>query len=1031
MDVNTRLEAPRRRRCRQLFEAAIELPSHRRQAFVDEMCGDDASLHREVSSLLQHDIERSETQAGVLGGGDWGQTLVDEQPAAEEVYGPGLCIEQYELIRELDRGGMGTVYVARDVKLGRRVAIKFLQRVEPKHRERFILEARTTARCSHENIVVIHEVNEHRGHPFMVLEYLRGKPLTKRIAGQVLPPGRAVELMIPVVRALVCAHAENIVHRDLKPDNIFVTDTGHIKVLDFGIAKYLRRQKQIDLIRTQASTIMETSLGPQPNTQAGTLVGTLRYMSPEQWGAGEIDHRTDLWAVGVILFQMVTGRHPLHGRQGFELSIVSHLDTPMPSVRAQRPDVPSRLADLIDQCLVKYKEKRIASARKLLAELEKLRPRGYSFEIAAGESPYTGLKAFQERDAQRFFGRAREIGCMLAQIRDQPLIGVVGPSGVGKSSLVRAGVIPALKRSGETWDAIVVRPGRNPMQALASMVTPMIQTAAMNLAESVSKQEAMARRLYREPGFLGVLLRTRARAQQSRTLLFVDQFEELYTLVSDPRERAAFTACLRAVADDATAPLRVMLSIRADFLHRVAEDQTFMAELMAGLFFLAPPERHGLREVLTQPAEMAGYRFQSDDLVETMLDCLQGSSGALPLLQFAATKLWELRDQERRILTRESYERIGGVDGALASHADTVLRNLPPERRELTRLMFLRLVTADGTRAIATTDELCALSPRPGEVQRLIDWLVDARLLVVQSNEDGGGATVEIVHESLIHRWPQLRQWLDDNQDDVIFLERLRGAAAQWDAGGRQAGLLWRGEAMAEAGRWARRYQGELPAIQRAYLDAVLALARRLRRNRRLAVIGTMGVLSLLVVASTVVALVIREAQQEAQMQAQNYAGALGEIRLLTGSLGEKDRAYDARIREILGRTSIAEGMDEVAASAPDVRVRLVRLQEELAAAGHEPGSPAGSAGKAHADSPEDQLGEGSDAAAHNAQIEELEARIQELELQAGDGTEAARLRARIAALDEQNQSLARKLQAKVTECRITGAGTLADDDLD
>src|SRR5690606_38769777 len=128
--------------------------------------------------------------------------------------------------------------------------IKFLQRVEARFRERFILEARTTARCSHENIVVIHEVSEYQKHPFMVLEYLRGKPMRKLLEGQIIPPGRAVELMIPVVRALVCAHAENIVHRDLKPDNIFVTATGHIKVLDFGIAKYLHRPQQLDLIRT-------------------------------------------------------------------------------------------------------------------------------------------------------------------------------------------------------------------------------------------------------------------------------------------------------------------------------------------------------------------------------------------------------------------------------------------------------------------------------------------------------------------------------------------------------------------------------------------------------------------------------------------------------------------------------------------------------------------------------------------------------------------------------------------------------------
>src|SRR5262249_12857695 len=144
-----------------------------------------------------------------------------------------------EILRELGRGGMGAVYAARDTKLGRKVAIKFLSsNNHPELTARFILEAKATARCSHENIVVIHEVGERDGNPFMVLEYLQGVPLTQLLqGGRKLPPAQAVELMVPVVRALTAAHAHNIVHRDLKPDNIFVTDSGTIKVLDFGIAK--------------------------------------------------------------------------------------------------------------------------------------------------------------------------------------------------------------------------------------------------------------------------------------------------------------------------------------------------------------------------------------------------------------------------------------------------------------------------------------------------------------------------------------------------------------------------------------------------------------------------------------------------------------------------------------------------------------------------------------------------------------------------------------------------------------------------
>src|SRR6185436_508961 len=156
---------------------------------------------------------------------------------------------------------------------------------------------------------------------------------------------------------------------------------------------------------------------------------------------------------------------------------------------------------------------------------------------------------------------------------------------------------------------LVIRPGRKPLEALASVIQPMVATA-VNLVDEMEEQKKLYETLRREPGHLGHVLRGRARRDNRRLLLFVDQFEELYTQVTDPAERAAFTACLSAVADDATSPLRVVLSIRSDFLDRVAEDQTFLAELTQGLFFLNQPNREGLREAIVQPAELAGYQFE-------------------------------------------------------------------------------------------------------------------------------------------------------------------------------------------------------------------------------------------------------------------------------------------------------------------------------------------------------------------------------------------------------------------------------------
>jgi hypothetical protein len=189
------------------------------------------------------------------------------------------------------------------------------------------------------------------------------------------------------------------------------------------------------------------------------------------------------------------------------------------------------------------------------------------------------------------------------------------------------------------------------------------------------------------------------------------------------------------------------------------------------------------------------------------------------------------------------------------------------------RALFLRLVTSERTRAIVPVGELYELSPDPAEVHRVVDRLVRSRLLVGQTtaSEAGGtaaGGSVELVHESLIHSWPLLRRWLDETQDDAVFLEQLRSAAKQWQARGRAPGLLWRGEAMQEAKLWHGRFRGDLPDVQRAYLAAVFALSVRAARRRRVAVVGAIAVLSALVVAAAVALVTIRDAQQEATAQA-------------------------------------------------------------------------------------------------------------------------------------------------------------------
>jgi serine/threonine protein kinase len=783
---------------------------------------------------------------------------------------PGAKIGKYELIRELGRGGMGLVFAARDTQLGRRVAIKFLLNATATVAERFIVEAQTTAQCNHENIVIIHDVNQLDDMPYMVLEFLEGQTLRGVMgsfgSGTLLAPSRVVELVLPIARALARAHAMGIVHRDLKPENVFVTSTGQVKVLDFGIAKALGAPaRSAAPVRGGVNRTLFTSNAPTNLTREGAMVGTLPYMSPEQMGMGEVDARSDIWAVGIMVWEMLLGRHPIEPLTTDGLITNAISEDPMPSLRDAAAHLPDAMIALVTGCLRKRHIERIPSASELVRRLEDMLPGRHGRQLGEGESPYPGLTAFQENDADRFFGRSRDIARMVQRVRELPITAIVGPSGVGKSSFIRAGVGPALKASGEHWEVVTLRPGRQPLAALASIVQRLTTRSGTDAQKQMVEHAQMLYRLRNEPGYVGTMLRNRARMTNSQLLLFVDQFEELYTLVPDADERRAFTAALAGVADDTAAPLRVVVSMRSDFLDRVGEDPRFMEELSRGLVFLQAPDAPGLREALTQPIEMVGYRFEHDSMIDDMLRALAGMPGALPLLQFAAAKLWDARDRSNRLLTVASYQAIGGIQGALATHADDVIAQLNAPQQKLTQKIFRRLVTPERTRAIVELADLYQLAPDRAEVARIIDQLVAARLIVVQTRGDAGGGTAEIVHESLIERWPMMRRWLDEDQEDAAFVAQLAAAAKQWEARGHASGLLWRGDAMEEARRWYAQRPRELVPRDAAFLHAVFALAARGKAVRRFLLATTFIVLGGGAVAASAAALMIHSAQQKAE----------------------------------------------------------------------------------------------------------------------------------------------------------------------
>ncbi len=457
----------------------------------------------------------------------------------------------------------------------------------------------------------------------------------------------------------------------------------------------------------------------------------------------------------------------------------------------------------------------------LRVQLGSLEERAATIDDAV--APYRGLSAFSARDSAMFFGRESQVDAFMNRLQLQPLLAVVGPSGAGKSSFVHAGVVPALPAD---WRAITMRPGGSPLAALAARLehAKIGRESVQELRDAVS----------RERGSLGELLRNDA-ATHGPIVLVVDQLEEIFTLCQDESERRLFAEAVAAAARDADDRVRVIFTLRDDFLVRTEQVPALRNRIGQGLQLLTVPVAEDLKRILVEPARRSGYQFEDEQLPAEMVAEVADQPGALALISFTAQKLWELRDRHFKQLTRVAYKTLGGVGGALAQHAEQTLDAMPSEERALTREAFRHLVTSLDTRAVVPRNELRQLLGNDASADSVIEKLVTARLLVASDGESGT-ETVEIVHEALLAAWPRLVEWRREDREGARFREQLRAAAKQWDDRGRARGLLWRGDAFSELKRWRARHPGPLTDLESAFADASARDAARGRRNLRLTV---------------------------------------------------------------------------------------------------------------------------------------------------------------------------------------------------
>ena len=725
---------------------------------------------------------------------DFPDLRTDRAPSTATRSGFGRAIRGFELRERLGAGAHGVVYRAYQAAIGREVAVKVI-RPELANRSdfvrRFESEAQFIAQLEHPHIVSMYDYWRDPDGAYLVMQLLRGGGLAASLERAPWRPPAALHLLDQVGSALDYAHRQGIIHRDLKPGNVLLDDEGNAYLTDFGIAA-----QHVNAIGLEANGLEATGL-PSESSAA--------YVSPEELAGAPSGTATDVYGMTLLACEILTGGRPALG-------------APPPPIADAGRDLPAALDEVFARGAHRDPDARYSRISDLLRALRhvfgaEITSKRFRDDEVEARNPFKGLRAFTETDAADFAGRADLVDELVAHVASRQLTIVVGPSGCGKSSLVRAGLIPAARRgalstAGQTLVSEMY-PGSFPFEELESAL----------LRVSVERPDDLLSDLLSDER--GLLRATKQiLPDNGELLLVIDQFEELFSLTTDERLRHRFLQSLATVAADERSRVRVVATLRADYLDRPLAVADFGSLVADALLPVPIPAREELARAIVDPATAAELDFEGG-LIPRIIDDVVDQPGALPLMQYALTELVEARDG--LLLTAAAYERIGGVTGALATRAEEIYEGLSPSAQEVTREVFLRLVRvsdeADDTRRRVRRTELEAL--RLGEAN--LDLVLNAygafRLLTFDRDPVTRGPTIEVAHEALIREWPRFEGWIDERREDLLMERRLELAAADWVASDRDPSFLYSAGRLEQYERWKQSSAARLTDVERQFLD--------------------------------------------------------------------------------------------------------------------------------------------------------------------------------------------------------------------